>query len=276
MEPTAPACSATGRHRPPQGPANDSQFPAATLLLVRSRQSHFYRLRSSQLASLQPLASLIRTRAPAALPGPTSPVLVHTFSNGGCFGLKTLNELFEHGGKGETQRLLGEGRGLPARAVVFDSCPGDTDLRITVRAFTAPLRSLWIKVPASALVAIFYAFAKLANLCVFLLLAPLYRAEEINHSIRRKPSTLHLMGTYLNSNLPPAPRLYLYSSEDLLIPAPHVEAHAATAKSIGVDVRLEKFQGTQHVSHVRGPGNEQRYWAAVRSLWERSGVTKAE
>lgn len=261
-------------------PANSlrcPQFPAATLLLIRSRQSHFYRLRASQLASFQPAASIIRSRAPSALPGPSNPILVHTFSNGGCFGLRTVNELFEQpAAKGELQPLLEEkGKGLPARAVVFDSCPGDTDLRISIRAFTAPLRSLWTKIPASALVAFFYAFAKLSNLFVGSFALGTSETNADARSIRRKPSTLHLMGTYLNSNLPPVPRLYIYSPEDLLIPAPHVEAHAAVAKSNGVDVRLEKFDGTQHVSHVRGPGNEQRYWAAVRSLWERSGATKA-
>lgn len=60
----------------------------------------------------------------------------------------------------------------------------------------------------------------------------------------------------------------MYSSTDALIPAKDVETHAAEAKAAGLDVTLENFGKSAHVSHARtDPG---RYWESVKALWERA------
>jgi hypothetical protein len=76
------------------------------------------------------------------------------------------------------------GVGIPARAFVFDSCefsisffvgfgiseiismsgPGTTSLAIFIRAFTAPITSAWLKLPASLVVSVAYVLAQLYNL----------------------------------------------------------------------------------------------------------------
>jgi pimeloyl-ACP methyl ester carboxylesterase len=70
--------------------------------------------------------------------------------------------------------------------------------------------------------------------------------------------------------MPAVPRLYMYSPTDLLIPYQNVEAHAMAAKASGIEVRLEKFEGTSHVAHIRGAENQKRYWDAVKKIWEES------
>lgn len=92
-------------------------------------------------------------------------------------------------------------------------------------------------------------------------------------SITRRPSTLTLLSSYLTTALPTVPRLYLFSKADHLIPSADVLEHAAAARHQGVDVTVEEFEGTMHVAHVRK--EPERYWGAVKSLWEASGREQA-
>jgi hypothetical protein len=138
------------------------QFPAATILIIRSHQAQFLRRASAQSKLLVPAHSLIRSRLSGALkPGAASPILLHTFSNGGCFNLRTLNELFIAESRGNG--VKSGGVGIPARAVILDSCPGETSLAISIRAFTAPFRSWFTRLPAAGVVALIYGLSKLYN-----------------------------------------------------------------------------------------------------------------
>ncbi len=79
------------------------------------------------------------------------------------------------------------------------------------------------------------------------------------------------MAGFLNSpSFPSAPRLYLYSMTDLIIPGDEVAAHAEQARAGGVAVAEEVFERSAHVSHART--DPERYWAAVKRLWEEAAA----
>lgn len=59
--------------------------------------------------------------------------------------------------------------------------------------------------------------------------------------------------------------LYLYGKNDTLIRASDIESHIAQSKERGWQVDAERFDGTQHVSHMRDYPD--RYWDAVRDSW---------
>ncbi|ORY74512.1 hypothetical protein BCR35DRAFT_321910 [Leucosporidium creatinivorum] len=229
-------------------------YPFATILLLRSHQSSFYRPSSYLRRTLAPAVDHLRALHPSATPGPNSPILVHSFSNGGALGLKVLNELMSSSavkGEKEQEPLLGRGEGVPARAIVFDSSPGIGSLSLTLRAFTAPYKSWWKKGPA------------------YVFILALYGVSWLFRILLRRPPTLLALSDYLNTSLPPVPRVYLYSTTDLLIPSADVVAHAKAAKGRGVQVRMEEFEETEHVAHARK--EPERYWGAVKEVWEGSG-----
>jgi len=116
-------------------------------------------------------------------------VLVHVFSNGGCMSLKWLNQELEKSSAGEVKetdttektRLLSQESTtnpsltasspstplpLPAQAIIFDSCPGRSSLLVTMRAFSAPIRSKLLKLPTMGLLAILHSLITLYNLSV--------------------------------------------------------------------------------------------------------------
>ncbi|KAI5479137.1 indole-diterpene biosynthesis protein PaxU [Pseudohyphozyma bogoriensis] len=234
------------------------QYPATTVILIRSFQKTFFKSPAAQLKQLKPAHTLLSAKLPPnPRSGKESRVLVHAFSNGGAQSLQYLNKLFAGEGlaEGEAKPLL-EGAtsgGLPARVVVLDSCPGKESLSSAVAAFTAPFQKSLLYWPVAAALTVVYGWLKLVAL------------------ITRKPPHLTLIGQYLNTSLPQVPRLYLYSNGDKLINDADVEEHAAEAKQRGVEVRLEKFDKTGHVNHVAGEANREKYWKAIRETWEKAG-----
>lgn len=89
-----------------------------------------------------------------------------------------------------------------------------------------------------------------------------------------QPPIITRVASYLNSSeLLAVPRLYLYSPDDLLVPADEVEAHAAQAKERGAQVTTVPFPDSAHVSHARS--DPVQYWAAIKALWERSTAERA-
>ncbi|KAJ6544358.1 hypothetical protein B0H19DRAFT_1267637 [Mycena capillaripes] len=61
-------------------------------------------------------------------------------------------------------------------------------------------------------------------------------------------------------------RLYLYSDADQTSFVGDVKAHIAAAKQKGLNIREEYFLGSPHVQHSRV--YPERYWAAIRSIWD--------
>ena len=69
------------------------------------------------------------------------------------------------------------------------------------------------------------------------------------------------------------PRLYLYSQADEMVPWTEVEEHAEEARKAGLDVRMERFEGSPHVAHARS--DPERYWGAVKKVWEDATASSA-
>ncbi|GAA6056047.1 hypothetical protein JCM3770_006998 [Rhodotorula araucariae] len=225
-------------------------YPTSAILLLRSSEADFFRS-STLVRALSPAVDVVRARTSGYTAGPSSGLLVHAFSNGGCLTLKTLNELLRADGKtGDAQPLVA--KELPARAVILDSCPGLQNFTGTIAAFTAGVKSPFVKLPLVAVLTIVFGALRLWDI------------------IRRQPPILSRLSAYLNSRaFPPVPRLYLYSDIDKLVPCADVERHAAAARTAGVEVRTERFDGTPHVAHARV--EPKRYWGAIQELWEQSG-----
>jgi hypothetical protein len=129
------------------------QFPSASILLIRSYHHTFFLPPRRHHDLLRPAHSLLQSRFPS------SAILLHVFSNGGCLSLRSLNSLFTEAGA----------EGIPARGIVFDSCPGEATLQLVVGAFTTGLRSCWTRWPAIALITLLYSLLKIYRLCVLIL-----------------------------------------------------------------------------------------------------------
>ncbi|GJN89478.1 hypothetical protein Rhopal_002464-T1 [Rhodotorula paludigena] len=227
-------------------------YPRAAILVVRSNERDFFSSTATLTRSFMPAVDLLKARASGFTAGPQSGLLVHIFSNGGCLTIKHINDLLRQSSvKGDARPLLA--KGLPARTVIFDSCPGLATWANSMRAFTAGVKSPFVKYPMITVLSVIYGFIRLWDF------------------IRRRPPTLNRLSAYFNSPLfPSVPRLYLYSPTDALVRHTDVEHHAAEAKANGVDVRLERFKDTPHVAHARV--EPKRYWGAVQELWEGSGA----
>jgi len=72
-------------------------------------------------------------------------------------------------------------------------------------------------------------------------------------------------------------RAYIYSKEDELIDWRDVERHGEEAVERlgggGGRVRMERFEGSQHVAHLRKDG--ERYGRVIRELWDGVGDGRA-
>ena len=127
----------------------------------------------------------------------------------------------------------------PPSAVILDSCPGRGGIEVTRRGFANAVRNPILR--------------WLAN--IYAVLA---------HWIFGKEATILKMRTTLNKYLllpwfsEHTPRLYLYSQAD--------EKHAEEARKAGLDVKIERFEGSPHVAHARS--DPERYWSAVKKVWE--------
>ncbi|GAA5882670.1 hypothetical protein JCM16303_006537 [Sporobolomyces ruberrimus] len=267
-------------------------FPTSPILLLQSSQAGFYSSKNSleTRKAFEPAIEMIRKEqrslhqrskeSERGQQGQGKGILVHVFSNGGCMSLKWLNqELAERRTRGtstpsggptptrtnaevhttnEKTPLLSTSSNdsFPldgTRSIIFDSCPGKSSLLVTMRAFSAPIRSKLLKIPTMGFLALLHGFISFYNF------------------ILRKPPILNRLYSYLNlpTTLPRVPRLYIYSKPDELIPYKDVEAHGRTAREeLGVEVRMEEFVGTSHVGHLRG--DPERYWKCVEEVWRKS------
>jgi len=243
-------------------------------------ESDFFRP-AKLVQALAPAADVLRSRTSGFEAGPSSGLLVHAFSNGGCLTLKMLNELMRPSRAEERQPIAASATPIPARAIVLDSCPGLASLSGIIAAFTAGVKNPLVKIPLMGVLSVVYTFLRLWDMCVplslFLSASGPARARKLTSTflrrIRRRPSILARVSAYFNSPaLAPVPRLYLYSTTDKLVPCADVERHAAEARSLGLEVHAERFEATPHVAHARV--DPKRYWGAVQDVWERSGQGK--
>lgn len=62
--------------------------------------------------------------------------------------------------------------------------------------------------------------------------------------------------------------LYLYGKDDKLIYASDIESHIAESRERGWEVDVERFDGSQHVGHMRK--YPERYWDAICDSWNQA------
>lgn len=240
-------------------------YPSSPILLVRSEVRHFLRP-SSRHAEQGPAVSIIRATFPdspspaaaaAAAAAPDKEVapqlLVHAFSNGGCAALQHL------------RAVLGA---FPPYASIFDSCPGQFAYRATHRAFTTGLAPgpsrLLISALMHALCAWYWFWIVLVGRGRA---GPLARvARELNERGGGGDDNLNGNNRWGWGWGAEARRTYVYSEADRLVSWRDVERHADEAEKKGFAVRRERFDGSEHVAHMRS--DPDRYWRAVRETWE--------
>lgn len=142
---------------------------------------------------------------------------------------------------------------LPARTVVLDSCPGDSNFSGGATAFAGGIKN-----PVLGLIGRAVAYSSIAGLWAYLTARGI---EDPFVTMRKRL----LDAAFLPQT---ASRTYIYSKIDELVPAQVVEQHAEESKKLGMDVVLEAYENTPHVNHLKQ--NPDRYWKIVQDAWNRS------
>ena len=145
---------------------------------------------------------------------------------------------------------------LSPAALVLDSCPGDGGVEGTVKAFSGLVRNPVLRSVVLFVIRFLYFFAAIRRRL------HLTRSQSVFDGMKARLNTEKLLPWFLKDT----PRLYLFSSKDDVIPYHEVEKHAQQAKDLGLNVRAERFEDSQHVAHARA--DPERYWSAVKQLWE--------
>jgi len=240
-------------------------FPTTPILLVRSEPRHFTRPRGAP-RELAPALLVLHSIFPElAAPSKTSSsssaatskanppqLLIHAWSNGGTNSLHVLRLLLTS--TTIATPSLDPRCDLPRYTLVLDSTPGAFRYWAAFRTFTTGLSRV-----------------------VYWLLAPLVHAICLHYWLRHeilgrgKTGPLAAVRKGLNDERLLASgsevrRTYVYSEGDKLVHWQDVEAHAAEAERKGFVVRREKFDGSEHVAHLRRDAT--RYWRVVKETWE--------
>ena len=123
--------------------------------------------------------------------------------------------------------------------VIFDLCPDRGGLEVIQRTFTNTVHNPILRQLASAFIILFYIYTVLV-----------YWLFGKKTTILKMKATLnkYLLLLWFSKH---TPRLYLYSQVDEMVPWTEVEEHAEEARKAGLDVRMERFEGSLHVAHAR-------------------------
>ncbi|KAF5020242.1 hypothetical protein F66182_7720 [Fusarium sp. NRRL 66182] len=212
-------------------------FPTSPILLFRSSLELYIRpgLRRRLFTPALPvLQSLLPTEDGGAS------FLIHIFSNGGISSAVTLWELWES--------VLGS-EPIPRHAVVMDSCPGYFNWKRNHHVI-----SLGLPPYLYPLVWVF-----LASAWVWYIPWGRTEPQEANALALNTKERISRETT----------RAYIYGDADQSVGWEDVESHARQAKERGAAVRMERFIGGAHVSHIRIDAD--RYWSVVQETWEGGG-----
>jgi len=139
---------------------------------------------------------------------------------------------------------------LPAKAIVFDSCPGRPSLTEAWAAMSIGLPRGLLWYPSAAAI---------------LFLLDVIAISRYGLAI---PTFIDKIFPKLNDwNLvdKSARRLYIYSEADQIVAARDPKAHLELAKEAGVEVTVLAESDTQHMQALVKDG--ERYWKAVEQLW---------
>ncbi|KAK0742646.1 hypothetical protein B0T18DRAFT_413420 [Schizothecium vesticola] len=220
-------------------------YPSSPIILIKS-PPHLLTLKPHTLPSaVSPAVPIIHSLFP---PGTTTTtttakpeLLVHILSNGGSSSLASLYTALSPAT-------------LPPHITFIDSAPSEIGLHTSAQFFMAfapragLLRALYVPL-AYLLAGVLVGGVKAGVLVEWI------KVWGDMHNDRE------------GGNRGEVRRTYVYSEEDRLVDYRCVERHAAAARELGFEVRMERFVGTAHVLHARGEG-EGRYWGLVKETWE--------
>lgn len=253
--------SASARHIEKYTSSYVAQRRSVPILLIRSSQLDVtVRTERRQHEALEPaVEAIVSVLSSKSAKGSilNSRVLLHIFSNGGCWSACMLAATFR-------KRT---GQNLPVTALILDSCPSLPDLLLSYRAMRSALpKNILARLLGSAVI--------WGALIIITIINRLRLGKNIILRIR----------ALLNDPTGPffgrcIPRLYICSRTDEMIPIEDVRRHAEDAKAVmrrqGLRedevkrrVRLEEFEQSPHVGHLMV--DRTRYWRIVTAVWQES------
>jgi hypothetical protein len=244
-------------------------YPTAPILLLRSEPRHFL-LPGGNPREFAPAVPFVRAIFPdigredtnnnnsnnnnkPANPEPE--LLLHAWSNGGAASLLNLRTALSLLSSPSPATSAGAPATLPRYTLVLDSSPGRFRYGAGYRAFSAGLPP---RGPVRWLAAPF-----LHALCA---------AYWVRHALlgRGRTGPMAALARALNdggARRAEVRRTYVYGPADRLVDWRDVEDHAEEAVRSGFGgVRRERFEGGEHVAHVRVDAG--RYWCVVTETWE--------
>ena len=218
------------------------RYPSARILvIINGNLDLIYRSYATQEKRLEPALQVIL--ADTKLDG-GGRLLSHAFSNGGSNALANLLLAFHRR----------TGNPMPLRALILDSAPGRVYIRPLADAMRMSMpKQTYLRLPILIL--------------VFSLLGVLW----VVHRVFRLENGVDRLRRLLNDpQVSPldAKRCYVYSESDKLVKWEDVEEHAYEAGRRGYDVRREKFDASEHVSHMKM--DRLKYWTAIEQFWNSS------
>ena len=237
-----------------------TMYPSSTLLLVKGRFADLvFPSKGFQdtAPAVEPIIAALtdgeNNEAPQDTMRPR--LLIHSLSGGGSCTLYHLYSNFSQrlGHQADEAGARGSNQGrpsLPRHITIFDSSPGVWSYQFNVDLLTAALKPGWqrmIALPVAHLVAMtFWVLIRVFGL------PDNQKTYAMAHNDPRKNDEFS--------------RTYIYSNTDKICPAEVVECDAANARKKGFNVRLERFEGSGHVAHVRADAD--RYWRIVKETWD--------
>jgi hypothetical protein len=275
-------------------------FPTSSILLLRTTLAgvNVQSLgRRHATAAVEPIRKILMSSASHDEQHPR--LLVHMFSGGGTCSLHHLYDLYPEiffdeqssssssssaavtaaGNSGNEKsgrrkrttpndsndnRAVSFSRSLitiPPYISIFDSAPAVYDYKATLNAVLGSLKpgiSRTLAAPAVHLLAMVWWLAV---------------------HVLGQTDVMSLYGISVNDKQYKATgevrRCYIYGENDIAVSPRHIEKHAREAGEKGFNVRLEKFEGSGHVSHARN--DPERYWNIVKDAWygrEESTITE--
>ncbi|KAK3677029.1 hypothetical protein LTR78_003234 [Recurvomyces mirabilis] len=210
------------------------RYPDAQILLLECvYQDMLTTPYATQQSRLQPAIEILQAAQRAG-----HAIFLHSFSNGGSHTAVQLAAAWK-------QKKASP---LPILAMALDSSPGSPSLTLAAAAiiFSFPKSARWwVTVIVWTIVVPIISFPALLG------------SDNVVHKLRKELVDPDLFSV-------DAPRVYLYSKVDEMVPHASVEEHVALARRAGYGVKTVLFEKSAHVAHV----NEDRdkYWAAVESV----------
>ncbi|CAK5281281.1 unnamed protein product [Mycena citricolor] len=234
------------------------RWPAADIITVQSHPSFIWSSEQKRDDTLAPIADFLLSTVYHSSQDVKRGMLMHVISNGGAFQFITLSRLMAR------KLASSDSRRTVRTATIFDSTPGASEYTSLIATLTTDIKSPAVKAVATVPLTMAYT----VMLARRLLLGQANLFSDLHASLLR-PELFPCAASH-------APRLYIYSSEDRMVPFTSVEEHLVKLQSAGIcaDVSVERFSGSQHVQHERL--DPARYWSAVERMWERSALVRVK